>query len=557
MASSRAYVPSRLLIRALSRPLPQRCPFARPLTATFTRGKRSRAAKTEKTHLTPADPKEVAQMVKDTEKSMDDDDLWEPMVDKELEADDLPVISWYEQDLDKGTPRRHISTMATAEDRKYGAETYRMIQESYRNPNYDDAELNRRLMDDLIANPNFADLTQDLKEIKAGIRSREEEDALAKQQEEDMARESHEFEASLKMATHQALQDLVNDPDAAAAKAELQDMLDKMPEIKDFDSEEFQATLDKAMSKLNDDPTFQKKLAAMPKADDDAVAEFDNWERQTEEEIRELERDDDGEDNLPTAPEDIGDVDKLMIQMRDVLKSIDGDSPLVREFDTALSDDDPNGVDFDREMDPEELALELQKLAESAAPHMKQQEEDGEEEHISPELKKKVDDIMADPKLMQKLIYIQSLIAQNTTPSSPDPTSLPASRMTTIQQQIQAARSDPQHTAALARLRVHLHPPFNISPALKSFNTAIELAYIGANDDIRRILWRSYMKARSLPTFLQNVGDDAWDLVYYSQAVNWGSNRNREAHLQVLIRDLGSLGREGPPTSLDRVLGSA
>jgi hypothetical protein len=95
---------------------------------------------------------------------------------------------------------------------------------------------------------------------------------------------------------------------------------------------------------------------------------------------------------------------------------------------------------------------------------------------------------------------------------------------------------------------VQLAPPFNIAPALRIFNEAIEYAYIGANDDIRRILWRAYVKARSLPTFIQTLSDDAWDILYYSQAVTWTSNQNRETHLRLLLQDLDSIGRFGPPT---------
>ena len=115
------------------------------------------------------------------------------------------------------------------------------------------------------------------------------------------------------------------------------------------------------------------------------------------------------------------------------------------------------------------------------------------------------------------------------------------------------AKSDPEHRAALEALRVNLTPPFNVAPALRIFNQAIEYAYIGANDDIRRILWRAYSKARVLPTFLQNLSDDAWDILYYSQAVTWGGNQNREAHLRLLLKDLESVGKDGPPTHPDTI----
>jgi hypothetical protein len=93
-----------------------------------------------------------------------------------------------------------------------------------------------------------------------------------------------------------------------------------------------------------------------------------------------------------------------------------------------------------------------------------------------------------------------------------------------------------------------LPSPFNIAPALKSFNQALELSYVGANDDVRRILWRTYTRAKNLPTFLQSVGDEAWDLLYYSQAVTWRGNRNREQHLRILLEDLKRIGKDGPPT---------
>lgn len=97
-----------------------------------------------------------------------------PLSDAELERDDMPVINWYEQDLDKGTPQRLVERLATPEDRKKDKEMYMMIEESQKNPDYDDARLNRRLIDSLLANPNFAELTDELKDIKEGIKSRKE-----------------------------------------------------------------------------------------------------------------------------------------------------------------------------------------------------------------------------------------------------------------------------------------------------------------------------------------------------------------------------------------------
>jgi hypothetical protein len=519
----------------------------------IVRGKRSRATKVER----PVDPREAARLLKSATANLEDEHklnaAMRPLSDEALKDDHLPVINWYEQDLDKGTPPRLVQSIATAEDRKREKEVFTMIEESMANPDYDDAPLNRRLIDSLLANPNFADLTQELKEIKNDIMSKDEVAALDKQAEhEDM-----QLQASLRMTTHQALQDLANDPDAGNAGIDLQVLLDKMPDMEHMDSPEFQADLAKALSKLNENEAFSKKMAAL--ADQQGGAELEKEWSAFEGDIDEaIAEDEANEADLDLSdPEDHKDVDKLLAQMRDVLKALGGDSPLQAELDAVLNEDttaEQDGV-FEREMDIEELAHELQMLVRSKAPSKK---DVTLSEDVPAELQATVDKIMEDPKLMDKLTYIQKLIkeADEAQPAitaiahetAPDPYDLEDSRTTTLKQQMQAAHSDPTHTATLRRLRVTLHPPFNIAPALKSFNQAIELAYLGANDDIRRILWRSYQKARTLPTFLQNVSDEAWDILYYSQAVRWKSNQNRQQHLGVLLSDLQSLGREGPPT---------
>jgi hypothetical protein len=529
------------------------------------RGKRTKAAKSnepENDATTEAKPS-ILERLKGSlpifENDAKIDKAMRPLSDTELERDDLPIINWYEQDLDKGTPQRLIDRIATPEDRKKDKEMYMMIEKSQTNPDYDDARLNRRLIDSLLSNPNFAELTDELRDIKEGIRSREELQKLEEQEAVEAEAESKEFNAGLRMATLQRLQDMINDPDVGDAKADLQECIDNMPEVEDIDNPEFQGMLNKAMEKLQANEVMQKKVAAMIEHSDDRELEkeWEEYQRDTESAIAEAEKPDD--DLAMVTPEDMQDVDKLLHQMRDVMKSLGGDSGLDAELDAALNEDstptqDQEGV-FEREMDPQELAEELKKLAESKA---SQPQELVEDEHVPAELQAKVDEIMKDPKLMEKLMYIQKLISENkqqqgdlTTiahETAPDPYQLEDSRTATIKERMAAALQDPEHSAALERLRVHLPPPFNISPALKSFNKAIELAYIGANDDIRRILWRSYQKARSLPTFLQNMSDEAWDILYYSQAVTWRSNQNRENHLRILLADLRSLGRDGPPT---------
>ncbi|KAL1793029.1 hypothetical protein ACET3X_008011 [Alternaria dauci] len=563
---ARTHVLSRVLPRALSRPRAITCSQPRPVPACLQRGKRTKAAKSDGSeHDATAESRpSLLDRLKGARSVFEDDAKTDramrPLSDAELERDDMPVINWYEQDLDKGTPQRLVDRIATPEDRKKDKEMYMMIEESQKNPDYDDARLNRRLIDSLLANPNFAELTHELKDIKESIKSKEELQQLEEQEAIEAGKESKEFNTGLRTATLRILQDIVGDPDIGDAKADLQKCIDEMPEVEDMDDPGFQAMLNKAMDKLGANEAMQKKVAALSEHFDSPQleTEWEEYQRHTEDAIAEAEAPDD--DLAMVTPEDMQDVDKLLLQMRDVMKSLGGDSGLEAELDAALNEDstpsqDQEGV-FEREMDPQELAEELKKFAESKASQPQQLVED--EEDVPAHLQAKVDEIMKDPKLMEKLLYIQKLISQNkqqqgdlTTiahDSAPDPYQLEDSRTVTLKERMVAALQDPEHAAALQQLRVQLPPPFNIAPALKSFNQAIELAYIGANDDIRRILWRSYQKARSLPLFLQSIGDEAWDILYYSQAVTWGSNQNRESHLRILLADLKSLGRDGPPT---------
>jgi hypothetical protein len=499
-------------------------------------------------------------MMMDIEDHQNDDNFVIP-TDEELEDPSIPPITWYQQDLAKGTPRQLIERIATPEDRKRHAQMARMIQASKTDPNYDDAELNRRLVDSLISNPNFADLTKELKRIKEGIKSKEEMAELEAQSEKDTEKDIQDLNTNMRTATYEAILELQSDPDASAAKAELQEVLDNLPEMENLDDPKFQDLLNKAMTKLNDDPRFQAKMAA--KADELEAEEAEvekKWtamEQDIDETVRELERDDDDVEGIPRPDVDDGSMDTLMIQMRDLLKSLGGDAALEAELDAVLREDpydpntEPDGA-FDSNMDFEELAIELEKMVKAQLPRIQ------EEMAVPADLQAKVDKIMADPRLMEKLEYIQGLIAEANEAKAditniahevaPDPYELDDTRTATLKQRMEMARQTPEHTAALDRLRVNLSSPFNISPALKSFNQAIELAYIGANDDIRRILWRSYMKARTLPTFLPNMSNEAWDILYYSQAVTWGANQNRQAHLRTLLADLKTVGRDGPPS---------
>jgi hypothetical protein len=87
-----------------------------------------------------------------------------------------------------------------------------------------------------------------------------------------------------------------------------------------------------------------------------------------------------------------------------------------------------------------------------------------------------------------------------------------------------------------------------VDPKIRALNTALCMAYVGANDDIRAELWMAYSRAKTVPDLLHWIPDDAWDMIYWSQAAKWGSNTNRDAHVAIIEKDLRSVGRDGPPT---------
>jgi hypothetical protein len=577
MAPSRAYVPSLALLRALSRPLPSRCSVVRPLPTQFFRGKRSKASadrkekssySLEEDHINVKHPGLPKMRI--PVNVPDDLDELRPMTEEEINDPDLPVVEWYEQDLDAGTPERLMRRYATPEDWRKHNEMSQMIAEDMSNPDYDDAHFKRKMLDDLMENPHFADLTAEIKMLKADILTREEEQARKDMMEKKMEEKWMNVEAEGLRLTHETLKELINDPDlskdpeVADSRADLVDMLDQLPAEGSWDDADFIAAMEKIEPRLAANPAFVTKFDAKLKAKRTELGGMtQDQERQLAllqesgdlekyQKLMELDKDD--------APEGM---EKLLMQMKDVMEATGVDRKLESEMEALLHEgEDILGIGadegkIDREMDFQEISEEIERLAKSDAAKSRPEVSMEEEENVDPELVAKVDKIMQDPKLMEKLQYIQEVymkakeVADITNiphEVAPDPLTLDPSRTTGIQDRLQFARSDPEHSATLAALQVKLPSPFNVSPALKLFNQAIELAYVGANDDVRRILWRAYSKARTLPTFLRSLSDDAWDLIYYSQSVTWKSNQNRFSHLKLVLDDLKSVGKNGPPT---------
>ena len=591
MPAFRPYVPSAALIRVLARPQSLRCPLSRPLPTQFVRGKKSKAARArdaeraelahkarkerheaaiarqqqaeaekqglEQKQKKPNDAPPQNQFDRDIEKLMADmqdpaqADKWDrPVIIKDGEKSPINVY-----EVDPVTGQKRLVPLGDEAQQRWGHETRAMMKASEENPDYDDKELNQRLMELLIRDPAFASLTEDLKQIKEAFVSKEEQQRHNEEAAAEEESEIAEVNEAMRNTIKESIEELINDPDVGEEKADLQAVLDKLPTIEDFEDPEFQTLMDTATEKVNRNPKLHAKLVASSENESpEAKAEREEFEKYLEEMAAEEEGEGKEELDEEMSEKEIND---LMLEMRGMLKGISEGGGLDRDLEMMLSADSEGG-ELAGDDDGPARVEELKRLAEQLGVVEPKAEE--ADEHLPPALAAQVDKLMADPRIMEKLEFIEKLIDEATPEKdpndltqidaelAPDPYEMEDARTATLEQRMASARADPEHSAALRRLRVKLQPPYNISPALKSFNQAIEFAYVGANDDVRRVLWRSYQKARTLPTFLQSLSDDAWDILYYSQAVTWAGNQNRTNHLKEMLQDLATVGRSGPPT---------
>ncbi|KAL5443145.1 hypothetical protein PMIN06_008789 [Paraphaeosphaeria minitans] len=562
----------RLLLRPRAHALPPRC-LNVPTSVRFAHSPKHPGDKTPfpTSPDTKVDEKMLASFGLRLPQTIEEAERLEgPLTEEQINDPNATEISIYEQDPTSPTGERLVQHIRTPEERRKHNEIHKMLMRAESDPNYDDRELNRHLLDDLMKDPYFADLTDDLKEIKENF-------ILTKQQQDEMLEEAGKVEEKaekdmvkeltsyFQMATHDTLGELMHDPLFEYARAELEELQDALPEP-DGDTAEYDAAMEKVVEKLIQDPNLERKMSEWP-VENGSPDQTNTESLETDQFVM--------PDELKELAKEPEELTTLLRQMKELMRSMGMGSAsdpelttenaldkLEAEMEKVLNEDlDNEEIEEEeikgREMNFAELGRELFQLAKSS-PAGGTRDFDEDVGPVDPELEAKVDKIMKDPKLMEKLMYIQQVIReeqQKPQPMelAPDPTKLEPHRITSIQKRMQVAKKDPEHLAAMECLRVHLAPPFNIAPALRIFNEAIEYAYIGANDDIRRILWRAYSKARVLPTFLQNLSDDAWDIMYYSQAVTWTSNQNRENHLRLLLQDMQSVGKDGPPTHPDVV----
>ncbi|KAF2280789.1 uncharacterized protein EI97DRAFT_428894 [Westerdykella ornata] len=523
MASSRAYIPSASILRALSRPRPIPCPFSQRLSLQTVRG----AARRKK----PKKPQDIIPK---------DENIYADQLGKTISA-----IEFYEQDLDEGTAPKLVKRISTREQAMDEEKKWRMALEDATNPDYDDTELRKQILDDMLADPTYDEIKDYMIYLRAKLEGRENETAYG-QELQKITKTEDEIEAEqmwsrVAVALHESAQKYIDNPEYASARKELEDFQAKLVNL-EKGNVGFEESIERLNAKLQQIPAAQKQLEEVKK---ELPPEWlsDEW-------LDKLSESEEAEEDLDEAdPIDQFKIDMLLMQMQEIMAAM-GNKEMVKEIQTVLDDKpslDPedNADEFEEKQgfDVNELKARVASLKQST-PDMKP----------DPKADAVVESMLADPYILDKLAAIKHHIVKQKAyepPSAPDPETLDKSRLTTYKQRLRMVENDPEHLEALEQLRVDLPPPFNAHPALKSLNQALKLAYLGASDDVRRILWRSYMRAREVPTLLQNIPDDAWDILWYSQAVNWASNQNRDAHLKLLMADLRTVDKEGPPTPPD------
>lgn len=551
MAPHRVYIPSNSVLSVLRRPRPLPCPLVRRLPTQCRRGKRSKA-------IPEAPPKEVN--VRKLAKAMGVKDM---PIGEHIKASGRISLSFWEQDLDCQTPERLVQTIATPEDVDREKKMLKMLEDDRQNrtnPEYDDTDLKRALLDNMMRDPSFSDLRDGLEAMKKGLLSQEEKAKVEADMEKNPPPELTEWIAAFNMSNHEAIQELIDDEELAQARPELIELRRLLPDLQDISapSKEWEIAQERLVAKLEQIPAWQRRVVAAEEERKSGHVDEDIIDKGF---LNQLEGND--TNNLGDGGEDM---DALLRQMQEVLRGMGGDTNLEGDIQKLLDEDPVYDVDEhegERDIDFKDLAEQIAQLKNEDQLDQsttKTDERDADGEKVDPKLEAIVDKIMEDPNLLKKLAMIKeaidtrkSDIALRAQPSAPDPVTLDSAELITYRERLKIADNEPQHIAALRRLRINLIPPFNVSPAVKTLNEALRLAYLGASDDVRRILWRAYSKARTVPTLLQNVPDDAWDMLWYSQAVTWSSNQNRSNHLRILLQDLESVGKDGPPTHPDTI----
>lgn len=101
-----------------------------------------------------------------------------------------------------------------------------------------------------------------------------------------------------------------------------------------------------------------------------------------------------------------------------------------------------------------------------------------------------------------------------------------------------------------ARLMVRLPGSDEISQSVRLHVRKLNKMLQNASKDIsdpesRKSLWQAYARAKwRYPGLPRHIPDESWELLWQTQSLESPSNRNRVAHLQTLLEDMLSVGRQ-------------
>ncbi|KAF2499027.1 hypothetical protein BU16DRAFT_523629 [Lophium mytilinum] len=326
--------------------------------------------------------------------------------------------------------------------------------------------------------------------------------------------------------------DLIKDPDLADAKLELRSMRMDMVGDGKWGKEEKELDLIRkrqVIADLLEDPEMEDQhdelrriLRELPNME---VENEEFGEEQLREEMQEL-------DALGEGPlvEGMSD-EQLVAQLQAIGKDLD-DPALKKEFAQHEDEHDEEAAAMLRELREYEKSKGFKAKA-------------GEEEAENPREHSQLVQLSSPQSAsIASAATTASAIEPPLSSREENPISTDPNAIITIEERITLAQRDPEHRTALNRLA--LKPESD--PAIKHLNAVLRSAYMGANEDVRKALWRAYSRAKRVPGFLKMIPEDAWDMLWYSQAVKWKGNENRDEHMVILRRDLESIGMDGPPT---------
>ncbi|OCK75563.1 hypothetical protein K432DRAFT_386118 [Lepidopterella palustris CBS 459.81] len=489
---------------------------------------------------------------------------------------EMPEITFYEQDEDQRSPPRRVGSVSTREELRAHErefERVRRIEEEEdeegeggflemglggakrKRGAMEDVEGNIGVLEELMRDPEMrgAGLQGELGELMGVLSGRNGVGGGQGEREERMVEKKSMTEEQRMMdlgMKRDVIEALLQDPEMRDVRDELRELRGELQNLEVGEEELAYEDLVEGIEDLEERDFLEGKKQVLLGKDGAAVEDQEREiedEEEREEDERGLER---RIDNVDLKKEMV-DLAKMLKEpeMRELLKEMKKHSP---DEPTAQSAAVVN--DFANKTLKEEIAFN----------------EDGDEGLEIKDLDDELADMESDlhnPAFAEKLDILKQILAsQNSKHSTPrltaasppskfssktpgakiDPSTLPPTALLPLKSRIALASTLPEHQTALSRLTISLPHPHSRNPRVAHLNAVLRTAYMGANEDIRKALWRAYVRAKTVPGFLEAVTGDAWEMLWASQGVRWRGNEKREEHLEVLRGDMRQVGRGVP-----------